>query len=657
MNERIKNISILIIDDNPADQWLLKDDLANTDLDIAGITFADTLVDAIELLKTQSFSLIFLDFYLPDSNGFISFIELSKINSSIPVIILSGLSDIDLSLKAIAHGAQDFLIKGEYTSTMLEKAVRYSIERKKNQELIEENNERYDIVLKATNDLIWDWNLVTNSVKWRGQGLKKYLPANVSLNDVPNNFWVKALHPDERIPTIQKLKKAILLGEAWESDNRFLQTDGTYAHINTRGFILTNVEKKQVRMIGCLQDITDRKNAELEAQKAKTEAVEARKTQEQFLANMSHEIRTPMNGVIGMTQILAGTNLNKEQAEYVEIIKESAANLMVIINDILDLTKMVAGKIAIDQIDYVFADVIKNCIQINNFKAAQKGISLTSIIDKNIFPVLSGDPHRLNQIMVNLIGNAIKFTEKGKVIVKANLISETPDNVSLQFDIEDTGIGIEEDMLDSIFERFTQASGSTTRKYGGTGLGLTITRQLIELQGGSIHVKSKPGEGSTFTFFLNIKKGNAFAQTPIENTIKTQQTLSLDGTNILLVEDNLTNQKVAKKLLTNQGALVATANNGVEAIEMIRKNNYDVILMDIQMPEMDGYQTTIFIRTEMHYPINQIPIIAMTASALTTEKDICIQAGMNDYISKPFQANELYEKIRGQLVAVENVTN
>src|SRR5665647_465266 len=197
-----------------------------------------------------------------------------------------------------------------------------------------------------------------------------------------------------------------------------------------------------------------------------------------------------------MAQLLAGTELNKEQREFVDIIKESADNLMVIINDILDLTKIVAGKIIIDKVDYVFADVVKNSIQINRFKAEEKGILLKTAIDKNIHPVLLGDPYRLNQILLNLISNAIKFTEKGEVNVMVNLLDEDADSVSLEFSIQDTGIGIDEDKLDNVFERFTQASGETTRKYGGTGLGLTITRELIELQGGSVHVKSKPGYGS-----------------------------------------------------------------------------------------------------------------------------------------------------------------
>lgn len=645
------SISILLIEDNAGDQVLLEAHLANTNLSIGKITISSTLAEGISYLRRESFSLIFLDFFLTDSTGLEAYIKLSKINSKIPVIILSGLSDTSLSLKAISLGAQDFLLKGGYDAQSLEKSVRYSIERKKNIELLKENNERYDIISKATNDIIWDWNLVTDKVKWIGQGLKNYLPPDMAAEDIRDDFWVSGLHADERKKVVDSLYKTIASGaNSWESDYRFLRSDGGYAHINSRAYVIKNEDQKAIRMIGSMQDITDRKNAELEAQKARLEAEEARKTQEQFLANMSHEIRTPMNGVIGMTQLLAGTELNKEQREFVEIIKESAGNLLVIINDILDLTKMVSGKIIIDKVDYVFADVVKNSIQINRFKAEEKGILLKTAIDKNIHPVLSGDPFRLNQILVNLISNAIKFTEKGEVNVSVNLLEEDEERVTLEFCIQDTGIGIEEDKLEDVFERFIQASGATTRKYGGTGLGLTITRQLIELQGGSVQLKSKLGIGSTFTFFLKIIKGNA--GTPVSvimNAADSQQLQSLAGVKILLVEDNLINQKVAVKMLTNQGAKVAIANNGLEAIEMLREKEYDIILMDIQMPEMDGYQATRFIRKELDDPISKTPIIAMTASALTSEKDKCLNAGMDNYITKPFQAKELFEKILLQL--------
>ena len=641
-------ISILIIEDNPGDQILLEAYLGNTSLSIEKITMAATIAEGIEYLHSETFSLIFLDFFLPDSNGLESYIELSKINSAIPVIILSGLSDTALSLKAITLGAQDFLLKGAYNPQSLEKAVWYSIERKKNLELIKERNERYDTISKATNDIIWDWDLKANKVKWIGQGLKNYLPYNRS-EIIPQTFWADGLHPDERNKVTESITRTIKSGEnSWESDYRFRKNDGTYAYINSRGYVIKDEDQKSIRMIGSMQDITDRKNAELETIKARNEAEEARKTQEQFLANMSHEIRTPMNGVIGMTQLLSQTYLNNDQLEYVKTIKESADNLMVIINDILDLTKIVSGKMTLEKVDYTFSDLVVNLINLNKFRAIEKGISLKYHIDKNIPSILCGDPGRLNQVLINLVGNAIKFTEEGEVAINVRLVNENETAVHLEFSVSDTGIGIAEDKVDSVFERFIQACADSTRKYGGTGLGLTITRQLIELQGGSIHVRSKHGEGSVFTFSLPVQKSTMLS-TPTVAPVINEYSGDINGLNILLVEDNFINQKVAMRFLTIGNAKVDIANHGKEAIELIRENKYDIVLMDLQMPEMDGYEATRIIRNELEPAVNSVPIIAMTASALITDREKCLLAGMNDYIAKPFLAKELYEKISLQL--------
>ncbi len=642
-------ITILIIDDNPGDQMILEANLEDTHLPISRITMASTIEEGINCLKKENFSLVFLDFFLPDSNGLESYTAISKINSKIPVIILSGLSDTELSLKAITLGAQDFLIKGLYDSNSLEKAVQYSIERKKNIELLKENNERYDAISKATKDIIWEWDLVTNKVKWIGEGLKKYIPLNFDTSLLDFDFVSNHLHPDEKINVLDQLQNTIHSGEnAWESDYKFLRNDGEYDYVNSRGYVIRNEAGEAIRMIGSMQDITARKKAEIETQKARIEAEEARKTQEQFLANMSHEIRTPMNGVIGMIELLAATELNDDQQDYVATIQESADNLMVIINDILDLTKIVAGKISIERIDYNFSHLIATIIKAHKCKADKKGILLNTNIDQQMYPVLSGDPVKLSQILNNLIGNAIKFTENGEVNVAIRLQKNQEQHDTLRFSISDTGIGIAEENAASVFERFTQVSGDSKRKYGGTGLGLTITKQLIELQGGTIQVKSKQDEGSVFTFYLPVYKGN-YQHRPEKKITSKELDDQLKNLRILLVEDNLINQKVAARVLTSQGALVDIAKHGREAVEMLKKKQYDIILMDLQMPEMDGYEATEIIRNNTEMPTSNIPIIAMTASALIADRTKCLQAGMNDYIAKPFLAGDLYKKILAQV--------
>ncbi len=654
MKTLVKNLSVLIIEDNPGDQVLLETQLEKTSLSIENICMASTIAEGIRLLKETNFSLLFLDIFLPDSDGLNSYTEIARINSAIPVIILSGLSDTALALKAISLGAQDFLMKGDYTHHSLEKAVWYSIERKKNLVLLKERNERYDIISKATNDIIWDWDLLTDKVKWTGQGIEKYLKPGCAIENITDDFWASGLHPDEKSKVIKSIYHAINSKvSSWESDYRFLKNDGSYAYTNSRGYVMKNEQQVPVRMIGSMQDITDRKQAEIETQQARLAAEEARKTQEQFLANMSHEIRTPMNGVIGMAQLLSTTTLSSDQKEYVNTIKESADHLMVIINDILDLTRIVAGKIHISKTPYQWAELAHTIICMHQPSAQKKQLELKCNIQCNVPLLLVGDPVRLSQVLNNLVGNAVKFTERGEVTMLIQLEEEQDASAILSFSITDTGIGIATEKIESVFERFIQVAGDSKRKYGGTGLGLTITRQLVELQGGTIRAKSEQGKGSVFTFTLPVLKGTGNNQ-PVKKTAFPIPVNVLHNIEVLLVEDNLINQKVALKLLTNQGAKVDIANHGKEALDWLVRKKYDVLLMDIQMPEMDGYETTTIIRQKMNAPVCDVPIIAMTASALIADREKCLLAGMNDFIAKPFMAKELVEKISGQLLTVAN---
>jgi signal transduction histidine kinase/response regulator of citrate/malate metabolism len=388
------------------------------------------------------------------------------------------------------------------------------------------------------------------------------------------------------------------------------------------------------------RDVTKRKHTEEALIKARIMAEESMKSKERFLANMSHEIRTPMNAVIGMTNLLINnTSLTDEQSEYLEIIKESSDNLLVIINDILDFSKIESGKITFESTSFSLKNLIQKVVSILNVKASHKGLYLNHNLDTDCPDMLIGDSVRLNQILINLVGNAIKFTSDGGIDIDVSIEKQLENMVILHFSVKDTGIGIDQSKFNTIFDSFSQAGEDTTRKFGGTGLGLAITKQLIELQGGKIWLQSQVNKGSKFSFTIPFELSEK-EQEPKETKQKTFQKIDFSKRKILLVEDNYFNQVVAKKTLKSFGINCDVAENGFRALEKLQAHSYELILMDIQMPEMDGYEATAQIRS-MTKPLSKIPIIAMTAGALKGDEEKCLEAGMDAYISKPFNPKHL----------------
>jgi hypothetical protein len=405
---------------------------------------------------------------------------------------------------------------------------------------------------------------------------------------------------------------------------------------------------------GISRDITERVRSEKDLQRAKEAAESASRTKSEFLANMSHEVRTPLNGVIGMIDLLLDTELSREQREYAGMAKKSAFLLLEIINDILDFSRIEAGKLEFDMVDFDFAAIIDDINNILGMKARRKNLELVCRIEPGFPHLLVGDPGRLQQVLTNLVDNAIKFTRRGKVALLAGLEEEDDDRVILRFVIKDTGIGIPADRLDSLFQAFTQVDGSYSRNFGGTGLGLTISKKMVELMGGQIGVESEVGKGSTFRFTVHLKKqhtrnGNGRKAAESRNaSLPILDIAKENGRNvrILLVEDNPINRKLVIRLLQKSGYLADAVNTGLKAIQKVKSTHYDLILMDIQMPELDGIETTRRIRgSSQGATAVDVPIIALTAHAIKGDRDKCLNAGMNDYMSKPFDILKFAEII------------
>ena len=418
---------------------------------------------------------------------------------------------------------------------------------------------------------------------------------------------------------------------------------------------VTCIKGNQDEIIGYLgiaEDYTLKKQAEADLIRAKDLAEQAVYSKDSFLANMSHEIRTPMNAIIGFTDILAKSTLDQKQKEFVKNIQLAGDNLMYIINDILDLSKMNSGKLVIELQPFNLKNTLKHVYDLLKIKASEKDIEFNLFLDADMPEYVIGDSVRINQILMNIAGNALKFTKEGEVTISVKKTSDSDNNITLKFTIKDTGIGIPENKLKTIFERFTQADDNTTRKFGGTGLGLNIAKQLIEMLGGEIELKSAEGRGSEFYFSLDFEKTDAMlVESNSENLIYKN---TLGHVKILLCEDNELNQRLAENVIESFGFELDIAENGKAGIDKLSKNKYDLILMDLQMPIMDGYQATIHIRNEMKLTI---PIIAMTAHSLVGEQSKCFEIGMNSYVAKPFKQEDLFAKILSVLEISKKSTN
>jgi signal transduction histidine kinase/HPt (histidine-containing phosphotransfer) domain-containing protein/ActR/RegA family two-component response regulator len=420
--------------------------------------------------------------------------------------------------------------------------------------------------------------------------------------------------------------------------------DGGILELSITGYVGRDEQGSVLYYEGVIQDVTARKRvAELKIGKEAAEA--AARAKGEFLANMSHEIRTPMTAILGFTTLALKREVPPKVKDYLQKIDAAGQSLLGVINDILDFSKMDAGKLELEAIPFNLNEVLLRVRDLFAEQARAKGISLLVAAEQGMPDFVVGDPSRLAQILVNLVSNAVKFTKEGEVALEVSVHERRDDEVLLSFEVRDTGIGMAQAQIDRLFQAFSQADTSTTRHYGGTGLGLTISKNLTELMGGNITIASEPGVGTIFVVMVTFPVA-ATASAPqafVSPAQSTGEVRLARHTRILLVEDNTINQQVATELLISAGYSVEVANNGVEAVHMAEAQQYDAILMDIQMPEMDGYEATRRLREGMRQP--NVPIIAMTAHAIAGYREQCLARGMNDYITKPISPAELYRTL------------
>ena len=485
----------------------------------------------------------------------------------------------------------------------------------------------------------WEWDVATDTSEWSDETYRifGFTPQQFIAN---YEAFVQAIHPEDRQLVEDRVREAFELGHPYNIDHRILCPDGSVRYVHEQAEVIRNENGQAVKMLGTVQDISERKLIDDELMLAKQAADKANRTKSEFLANMSHEIRTPMNAIIGMTHLCLKTELGDKQRDYIEKANQSAKTLMGIINDILDFSKIEANKMTLESNDFDLRTILANMDSVVGHLAREKGLRFDTSTQADVPNFLRGDELRLGQVLLNLAGNAVKFTAEGAVTISVNLKNAEEKVVELEFSVRDTGVGLSEEQMQRLFHPFTQADASTTRQYGGTGLGLVISKQLVEMMGGGIWAESAPGKGSVFRFTARFGHGKAFAavtQASVEYLAAARARLR--GANILLAEDNPFNQQVAAELLEETGATVALANNGREALALLFKKRFDIVLMDVQMPEMDGYEATRRIRATSRLAGQKV--IAMTANAMAEDRERCLASGMDDFISKPIDPDQI----------------
>lgn len=670
-------LRVLLVEDNAAEAFLLRESIAAVP-NPPEVLHVERLDKALDCLGRAPVDAVLLDLELPDSEGLGTLDRVCAAAGYVPIVVLTGREDEAFGLEAVRRGAQDYVPKGQAAARQLVQTLYHAVERKRYETALARSAQKNLLLAEVMAGVVAQTEVedLLKTVAEAGRRLSSARICCSGAGRVDGQFRVNAIahegsHPGAHSECLNCGVCLKLLAQAegtpascsvlrgrttWRNVDPVPGRESQYVGvplIDSRGRMTGSIiigdcesagdftpeDEYRIRQLAAITSLA------LQHIESRRAAESASVAKSRFLANMSHELRTPMNAILGMTDLALAERLDPKVRDCLETARESALSLLDLLNEILDLSRVEAGRFELESTPFNLEATVEQVVKTMRVQAREKGLALVYHLSPAVPERLVGDPLRLRQVLINLVDNAVKFTRRGRIVIEAGITERTPEALVLEFSVSDTGIGIPEEDRERIFSAFTQADASTTRNYGGSGLGLTISRRLVELMGGRLWVESAAGEGSTFHFTVRLQApAGAAADAPLApRPILAPAPGRI--LRVLLAEDTPTNQKLEAYVLEKRGHVVDIAPDGRRAVDMVRRNAYDVLLMDVQMPVMDGFQATAEIRALPDPDKAGLPIIAITAHTLKGDTERCLAAGMDAYIGKPIQAESLIDLV------------